>query len=428
MAAPNRPMYYLISPAGMGNYGDELIAITWLRYMADVAPDAEVIVDCLRPEEARRRMADLHPHVRFTDTLWQACIRIGSADVHEVASTIRGAVDDPGCAFDLAEGLDTLRRADIVHIVGGGYVNSIWPALIGLPAGAAAAVRHSGGRAVMTGQGLCPTAAGSVALIRELSGHFDVIDVRDDPSAELLGLEQVTQTGDDVYLGLGSHLHRTGESAPPVMVSVQSQLSDVEAEPLLLFLAEVLRFWRASDVGLLECMPEEDSEILDLAEKILPVCRRYEAQDVLANGLPVLPDQVWLSTRFHPHLVAAAGGAGGVALDIKSDYYGTKHASLIKAGSGWSLLSEPRIPAKPRSGGFSEERRAGLRAAKREVADRIYLLPGSRQHVIPVRVVCRHVASGCWPRARRSGPRPPVTGGDASPGARPHGGCPPGAR
>jgi hypothetical protein len=368
-------LYYFVTPVGMCNYGDELIAMTWLRHVARVAPDADVVVDCLRPEETRKRLGEAHPRARFTDTLWQTCMRSGSSDVHHVAEAVRAAVDRPERAADLAEGLQVLRGADVTHIVGGGFVNSIWPALIGLPVGAAAAARHSGGRAVMTGQGLFPAAEGGDTLLRELAGDFDVIDVRDEPSAELLGLDKVTHTGDDVYLGLGGGLHRGDEDVPPVMVSVQSQLSDVESEPLLRFLAEVVRAWRVDEVGLLECLPDADREILELAEQILPVSRRYGVEDVLAKGLPVSPEQTWLSTRFHPHLVAAAGGAGGIALNIKPDYYGTKHASLIKAGSGWSLLSEPMIPARPKSGGFGEERCAELRAAKRAVADRIYPTP-----------------------------------------------------
>lgn len=372
MTAANRPLYYFIAPAGTPNYGDELIAMTWLRHVAQVAPDADVVMDCLRPESARKRMADLHPNLRFTDTLWQSCIRNWTASVRDVTDNVTKYVDDPERAGDLAEGLETLRHADVVHLVGGGFVNSIWPAFMGLPAGAAAAVRHSGGRAAMTGQGLFPAADGGEEVIREITGGFDVIDVRDEASVALLGRDTVTHTGDDAYLALGPGLFRKDEEVPQVMVSIQSMLAEVEPEPLLRFLVEVVKAWRADSCGIIECMPDDDKEILDLAETILPVSRRYDVDDILANGLPVAPGQSWLSTRFHPHLVAAAGGAGGVALNIRPDYYGTKHNSLIKAGSGWSLLNEPMIPARPKPGGYGEERCAELRAAKREVADRIY--------------------------------------------------------
>ena len=81
-------------------------------------------------------------------------------------------------------------------------------------------------------------AEGGEELIREIANGFDVIDVRDEPSATLLGLDKVTRTGDDAYLGIGPEFFRSGEDVPGIMVSVQSQLSEVEPEPLLRFLAE----------------------------------------------------------------------------------------------------------------------------------------------------------------------------------------------
>ncbi|MEU0336013.1 polysaccharide pyruvyl transferase family protein [Streptomyces sp. NPDC006193] len=364
--------YYLVSPAGNSNYGDELIAATWLRHLQRAAPQAEIVLDCLEPLRSRERLAALHPRVRFTNTLWQLCLRIGSSDVRQVADRVRQVIDEPQLAADLAEGIADLRRSDVVHIVGGGYLNGLWPAFLGLPAAAAAAVRHSGGRAAMTGQGLCPAAPGSGEVLRALAADFDVIDVRDAPSAALLGPARTTSTGDDVFLSLGDHLYGAADGAPPVMISVQSQLSEVESEPLLGFLAGVVRAWGVEEVGVLECLPGEDDKILELAERILPVSRRYRLQEVLAGGLPVAPGQTWISSRFHPHLVAAAGGAGGVALNINPGYYGVKHTSLIEAGSGWSLLSEPMIPARPEPGGFAPQRRRELQEGKRRLAESLY--------------------------------------------------------
>ncbi|MFI6346427.1 polysaccharide pyruvyl transferase family protein [Streptomyces sp. NPDC050560] len=372
MAGTSHQLYYVVSPAGNANYGDELIAATWLRHIHRVAPDADVVVDCLDPVRTAARLGALHPGVRCVNTLWQLCLRGGTSDVAEVVRRVRSAVDDPQLAGDLAEGIGEARRADVVHIVGGGYVNSLWPQFTGLPAAAAAAVAHSGGRAVMTGQGLCPAADGGGETLRRIAADFDVVDVRDAPSAALLGPVPATHTGDDALLGVADHLRTAPDDAPRLVLSIQSQLSEVESEPLLGFLAGVVKAWGVDGIGLLECLPDEDREILELAERMLPVARRYGVDEVLAEGLPVAADQIWISSRFHPHLVAAAGGAGGIALNIRPDYYGTKHQSLIDAGSGWSLLNEPMIPARPKSGGFSPERRAELHGAKLRLAESVY--------------------------------------------------------
>src|SRR5699024_9594494 len=47
--------------------------------------------------------------------------------------------------------------------------------------------------------------------------------------------------------------------------------------------------------------------------------------------------QVWLTTRFHHHLVAALHGARGIALTAKTGYYDVKHGSLVEGGSRWRV-------------------------------------------------------------------------------------------
>src|SRR5699024_3356858 len=47
--------------------------------------------------------------------------------------------------------------------------------------------------------------------------------------------------------------------------------------------------------------------------------------------------QVWLTTRFHHHLVAALHGARGIAPTAKTGYYDVKHGSLVEGGSRWRV-------------------------------------------------------------------------------------------
>ncbi|MYW02478.1 polysaccharide pyruvyl transferase family protein, partial [Streptomyces sp. SID3343] len=199
-------------------------------------------------------------------------------------------------------------------------------------------------------------------------------DVRDAPSAEFAGLVPSGDYCDDVFLGFGPHLLRTDEAVPEVMVSVQSLLAESASatEETVRFVADVLRAWQVTDVGLLECSPDKDRDVLAVAEKLLPRARRYSLDDVLVHGLPARAGQCWISTRFHPHAVAGAAGAFGVALVVRADYYTTKHRSLIDGGSRWQLLDESRIPERPTSGGYHSERLTRMRAAKLAVAERIY--------------------------------------------------------
>ncbi|KOG19045.1 polysaccharide pyruvyl transferase family protein [Streptomyces viridochromogenes] len=372
MNTAERPLRYLVSPAGIPNYGDELIAMTWLRYLREVAPDDDVVVDCHRPGAAARRMAQLHPRVRFTNTLWELCTRGWSRQASRTCEAVAAAVRDPSGTGELAAGIEELRRAGRVHLVGGGFINAIWPPFVGLLAGIVEACAHSGGLAAMTGQGLWPPAQHAEALTRSLVERFDVVDLRDARSAEFAGTGAAGHSCDDVFLGFGPHLLDGGDDVPEAMVSVQSFLTGAEPDELVGSVADTLRSWGAERVGLLECAPDQDRKVLELLERTFPSARRYSLEEVLTRGLPVRPDQCWISTRFHPHLVAAAGGASGIAVDIRPDYYGTKHRSLIEGGSSWRLLEALEMPGRPAGGGYGDQRLRALRDAKRAVADRVH--------------------------------------------------------
>lgn len=370
MSNRSRPLYYLVSCAGIPNFGDELIAETWLSYLARVAPEADVVLDCLNPEAVVANLSTAHPRVRLTSTLWQLCIRNWQEGA-EATVGVNAAVADPSLAGDLADGLEPLRQADVVHLLGGGFLNGMWPPFLSLLSGITTATRQSGGTAAMSGHGMCPPAPEGPERILELVSAFDIVDVRDLPSSRLLG-DADTYSCDDVFLDV-QHPFRAERALPEVMVSVQSLLSGITGEQLVEFVAKTIAEWNVTEVGLLECMPGEDDAVLDAAERALPVVARFSLADVLHNGFPAAAGQTWISSRFHPHLYAAAAGASGVAINISGEYYGTKHRSLVDQGSRWEVLdSLATVPERPSAGGFSAADINSLRTAKLQVAKHIY--------------------------------------------------------
>ncbi|WP_280490291.1 polysaccharide pyruvyl transferase family protein [Nocardia carnea] len=366
-----RPLYYLAGPAGHPNYGDELITAGWLRYLAETAPEAAVWVDTHSPGPAQILLGDLHPRVRFTDTLWRLSWEAPSDDPWQVASWVRRAVADPGLAPRWDRGIALLRRADVIHLLGGGYINRIWPRHIGLPAGAAAAARASGARCAATGLGLFPEPGGAAELVRATAAEFDIADVRDRASADLLGTAPGT---DDSFLAPPKL--RTGEDDPPeVMLCLQSDQLDIGIDALASTVLRILRAWQVPPerVGVVEAIPGEDRKVFDLIEHQLPGARFYPFVEVWEHGLPAAAGQTWLTTRFHMHLVAAAAGATGVAIPVSTDFYATKHRSLIELGSGWRMLEDPRrVPPRPTGTGFDGSVIAAARRAKLALARAVY--------------------------------------------------------
>ena len=215
-------------------------------------------------------------------------------------------------------------------------------------------------------------------MLCALADRFDVVDVRDTRSADVLG----TDVGvDDAFLALG--LHRVARPqdvwpdapAPKVMVCLQSDMNDAGTAAVAGAALSMLRQWqvRGDEVCVVEGIPRVDREVYALIEHELPGARFYPFVDVWAHGLPVSAEQTWISTRFHPHMAAAAAGASGVAVSISPDYYATKHRSLIELGSGWTLMEDlEKVPERPTGGGFPPGTAERLRRQKRGVADTIY--------------------------------------------------------
>ncbi|MEU6284552.1 polysaccharide pyruvyl transferase family protein [Streptomyces sp. NPDC047028] len=361
---------YLIAAAGIPNYGDEAIAAGWLRHLARTDPERNVVLDCVDPAGAQRTLGGLHPRATFTDTLWRLSRAPGRPGPAEAVARVERAVLAPDAEQDA--GLRQLLAADVVHLLGGGYVNGLCPQHLGLVAGAGAAVRRSGGRAALTGLGLWPAFDDDGSALRHAVEPFTVLDVRDEVSLRALARTDARCTGDDLFLDAGPQLYRTGgEELPPVMVCAQT----VE---LLDFAVKTVEAWGEGGgdgerIGIVECDPGDDHEVFAEAARRWPAARTYSAESLLTDGFPATAGQTWITSRFHPHLVAAAAGAAGVALDHgPAGYYAVKHRSLVECGSGWRISGGADIPERPEGTGFSPARQEELRTIKQRIAAEIH--------------------------------------------------------
>lgn len=374
---PDEPLVvYLIGVAGHPNYGDELIAAGWLRYLAQVAPDAEVWLDTPRPGQSAVLLGGIHPGLRCVDTLFHACWNAPQGGARETLDHGRRVVREPGLLPREATGVEHLTRAQLVHVIGGGYLNRIWPSHLAL-LGAVREVGESfGARTAVTGAGLMPLVHGSGGPLGETLAGFDVVDVRDEESwAAISGaVVHATCSGDDAFLDLGPHVYDQ-VSGPRSVLCLQSDLLEIPLEEIADHAVRTLRSWGVDQepVTLLECLPPDDAVVRRLLEPHLPQLDFQPFSELWRLGLPAGPDQRWISTRFHPHLVAAAGGSWGVAVPISRDYYRTKHASLLRLGSGWALAEDLTSPAplqqpegRPFGGRLGE-----IRKAKRAVAESV---------------------------------------------------------
>ncbi|WP_298807389.1 polysaccharide pyruvyl transferase family protein [uncultured Gordonia sp.] len=386
-----REIIYLIAPSGYPNYGDELIARAWLRYLSKERPRATVVLDCHSPGQATLLFRGIHPRTIFVDTIWKLTVHAGglSGDVDGTDGLdpdrpwewVASAATEFGHAPGLAEGVDLFRRAASVHLLGGGYVNNVWPYQVSLVSAAAALARSTGARAYATGLGLMPTVdEPALAALRDAAGAFSLFDVRDTASAAALG-DDARLGGDDAWLAWGERRLLSRRPKPVsggVTLCIQADLTDDFAafgQTGVDALAEVVRrtldSWDVpgSAVTVVEGIPGKDMTVpVKLADR-LKGSTSVSFLDIWRRGLPAGRGDTWISTRFHPHLIAAAAGDSGVALVPRPDYYATKHSSLADIGSRWTIADDPeQIPDRPTAGGFPPAHRLRAVDAKRAVA------------------------------------------------------------
>lgn len=342
---------YLVGVAGNPNLGDELIVLAWLEHLAEHFPGADVWLDTPFPGPAATLLAGKHPRLHVTDTLFRLRDRAvedgaDETDTEAIGAFMTRALADPGHAPWWTSGIDLVRSADVIHLVGGGYANELWPHNLALFDALAWLAQHTAGRVGVTGVGLLPLGSDAAARVARAGQHLDLFDVRDVGTAHAL-LEAgapslpLRVTGDDILLR-PPHLDPVTAARFEVGIVVQDDLRSMDWQGLVDFVRRQLAHWGTGPdrVAVVECMPRVDALIFESLARELPGITFISFHEAWRDGFPAAGHQRWISTRYHPHLLAAMAGARGVAVSVRGDYYGTKHELVQRAGSGWPLVTD----------------------------------------------------------------------------------------
>lgn len=369
-------MYYLIGGSGAPNYGDELILLQWLRFLhAEVLPlasAARVVVDNNSVAGSTALFGERYPGVEFVSRFkrMQPDRAKGSFMknlVYGLGFFSRGHWRDHP---ELADAIAQLQSARLVHLYGGGYINTwLSPAsafLIGLLADAAA---HFQLRVAATGIGITPLqfAEGEdLGPLRQAIEAFTVFELRD-----TVGYNRLRQiVGDGPALLCG----QDDAFLYPVARQTGSQgrrrlhLSGYRSGNL--FERPDVHDWLRRHAGgfdeavYWECAPQLEREIVEPLRRLLPGLRVAGVRELLFDGVPAHPGDHMLAMRYHPHLVAARLGVSGQYL-AQSVYYEHKHGAVVQAGSRFKRIhaecGAPDTLEQPlawRDGGWGELKRA----------------------------------------------------------------------
>ncbi|MFE4836912.1 polysaccharide pyruvyl transferase family protein [Arthrobacter sp. NPDC056691] len=365
---------YLIGPSGNPNFGDEFIAAAWLKYLAEVRPDADVWLDCPQPGLAQVLFEGMHPRLRVTNTLWRLVHETTEMPLDEAAEIIRARVTGLGSpSYDL--GLLKLREAQSLHLIGGGFINENWSHHAGLVLAMRAVHAITGVRLIATGQGLMPELTSAPAEM-PLFQDFVHAAARDEAGARAYG---ISQDLDDAFLGVTAEIART-TAEPGLYVCIQSDTADPERFETAVELARAAvekAVSKGTNAYYVEAIPGADRVAYERLADLIPEERFLPFLHIWAHGLPLAAHQTWVTSRFHFHLLAASAGARGIAVGVKKGYYDVKHESLTALGSGWSLALDGDDPGIPADRGSLRDGLPALVARKRAEADKIYPpLPG----------------------------------------------------
>ena len=345
------PPYYMVCEAGYPNYGDELIAREWLRYLAKIHLETPVFLDCTRPGPAAAILSNEHPQLRVVDTLSRltfenryAVIEGQSGPVKDIAAYVNQALSDEGVAARYAAGIGIIKRTQSVHFVGGGYMNARWTSnLARLELGKW--MKQQGKVSVATGTGLMPLNDEAIQFVQGQLPSFDRFTVRDEDTLRALTDENnhpesgaVELAPDDCFVNGLKHCYAKDQDLPRIMVCVQSDLVSDQAK-LISHVIETIQAWKADDsevVGVVECNPYIDYPIVEALRQEGCEVRFFPLAYLLKEGFPAVQGQQWLTTRYHPQILAAARGCKGSYISVDKQYYDSKHQAVLRMGSHWT--------------------------------------------------------------------------------------------
>lgn len=335
--------YYLFAEPGYPNYGDELIAREWIKYLAERCPTVPVYLDCARPGPAAAILEGLHPHLVVTDTVARLSHENTAAENDEttcsIASHVYDAIDDESQSARYAVGIRLIRnKTRGAHILGGGWLNSQWKENLARLA-AVDWFRDNGIPAIGTGLGLVPLDEQDRDYVSKVLSKMNALSCRDTSSRQLLPADdnRFTLSVDDCFVNGLDGVYTSKTELPQVMICVQSDFVQ-DRDVLMKHVEAILQHWQIpenEEIGIVECMPYGDNSIFYYLRDIGRKVTLFSTQSLLDEGFPAVPGQLWISTRYHPHLLAAARGCSGVFISPDTAYYGVKHQAVLDMGSHW---------------------------------------------------------------------------------------------
>ncbi|MDT0176025.1 polysaccharide pyruvyl transferase family protein [Enterobacter sp. BRE11] len=320
--------FYLVSAAGMPNYGDDMLTRGWVNVIKRAWPNAHIYLDAVDPVVAQT----LFPEVTCVNYFWTLAQALGTE------GEIPDKFADP-IMLPVRERLmlNLLPEMQSFHLTGGGYINDFSGANSRLIELIAFFADKFNIPCYATGLGLYPLSPEHAAKFKSAICKFEIFDVRDASSYEVLNalsLNNLSFVGDDYFsFPFNENVRLVESSVPSLRLCLSNESADiVNAEDKLLGNIDILitQFNAAHPDGQIifyEFRPGVDGELYKTV-KARHAKVTFVPFDILwTQGLTLSPNDYFISTRFHFQLIVASMGLKGISF-YWNEYYRNKFSSL----------------------------------------------------------------------------------------------------
>ena len=343
--------YLLVGALGGPNFGDELILLTWINIIKQRDPAAQIYCDGYNLEGLKKTVDGLAHVVDGSESLWNFCSLLDYDVKKNIWSEIsKFSFNNQNLILDKLSVL-AKKNIDQIHIIGGGYLNSIWKSNYFILIVSRLLSWMTGARLIATGLGLTPVDIVDLPNLRALLKTFDLVDVRDEDSYNLLsGIDAkcITYTGDDVLLTLCDDIAKLPLqkiSQKSLVICLQNDLFDGDGVSEILFTTNIITLLQKHAVtnvifamAMMDDVSGRAGDLKSTLENHNFSVLTIEPYDLIKFGFPISEGGIIITSRYHPHFLSALSGAAGLAISSIS-YYDTKHEAVCTMGGNWRVLN-----------------------------------------------------------------------------------------
>jgi hypothetical protein len=197
--------YLLIGAVGGPNFGDEAIINAWIAFIRQGDVEARIFCDGYDLARTAELVTGGARAVTPEQSLWTLAYAAADNTPGPAWQTHRDRFNQEALQAEIVSRGAALASLDLdaIHIVGGGFLNAIWPRNYLILMMARLLADHLEVRLVATGQGLTPVHPEDQRPLVDLLLTFDHVDLRDGASLDLFGgrtSPALTMSGDDALL------------------------------------------------------------------------------------------------------------------------------------------------------------------------------------------------------------------------------------